>query len=118
MPPMFRIAATLLIFALPAAAQTFERVTDRAAFLDAVTGRTLSRLGIGLVVTPGGDIAGRAFGGRVTGSWEWRDGFFCREMSWGRSSWEWNCQAVYLDGDTVRFVADRGRGDTADLGLD
>ncbi len=115
---MFRAAAILLLLTLPAAAQTFERLTDRAAFLDAVAGRTLTRLGIGLQVTPGGDITGRAFGGRVSGAWEWRDGFFCREMRWGSRSWDWNCQAVYLGGGTVRFVADRGQGDTADLGLD
>lgn len=115
---MMRLFPILALVALPAAAQNLYRVTDRAVFLDRVEGRTLSRLGIGVEVTREGSISGRAFGGRVTGSWEWQDGYFCREMSWGNSSWDWNCQAVYIGGDTVRFVADRGQGDTADLSLD
>lgn len=114
---MPRLIAFLALLALPAAAQDLSRITDRPAFLDRVGGRDLSRLGITVQVRPDGRITGRAFGGRVTGSWEWRDGFFCREMSWGSSSWARDCQAVYMGGGTVRFVADRGRGDSADLSV-
>lgn len=114
---MFRLLLLLALIALPVYAQDLNRVTDRQEFLDQVSGRTMNRLGIGVQVTPDGTITGRAFGSGVTGSWEWQDGFFCREMSWGSRSWDWNCQAVYIGGDTVRFVADRGQGDTADLSL-
>ena len=112
---MFRIVFALLCLALPASAQDLTRVTDRAAFESRVIGQDLSRLGITVRVRPGGVIAGSAFGGEVTGSWDWQDGFFCREMSWGSRSWDWNCQAVYIGVDTVRFIADRGQGDSADL---
>ncbi len=115
---MFRLAFLAILLALPAAAQDLARVAERQAFLDAVAGRDLSRLGITVQVQPDGRITGSAFGAPVTGSWEWQDGFFCREMSWGPREWARNCQAVYLGGDTVRFIADRGRGDTADLSLD
>lgn len=115
---MLRLSALLLALALPAAAQDLARVTDRQAFLSRVGGQDLSRMGITVQVQPDGSITGSAFGAPVTGSWEWTEGFFCRQMSWGPREWERNCQAVYTDGATVRFVADRGEGDTADLTLE
>ncbi|TRD22247.1 dihydrodipicolinate reductase [Palleronia caenipelagi] len=93
------------------------RINDAKEFREQVAGRDLTRTGITMRVEPGGVLTGRAFGGRVTGRWTWESGYFCREMRWGGRSWDWNCQAVFLGADTVRFIADRGKGDSADLSL-
>jgi hypothetical protein len=70
-----------------------------------------------LVVRADGGLTGRAFGRAVTGSWTWEDGYFCRTITAGSRVLPRNCQTVARDGDTLRFTADRGAGDTADLRL-
>jgi hypothetical protein len=108
-----------LSVALPAAvsADSFRMLDDRAEFISAVEGRKLTRFGIELDVTASGQIVGRAFGRPVSGAWRWRDGYFCRDLFWGQRDLGPNCQAVLLDGNTMRFVSDRGTGEFADLRL-
>jgi hypothetical protein len=107
--------ALLLLAAAPAAA--FERVASRDAFVALTQGRALTALGIRLNVSPEGGITGRAFGRDVSGSWTWEGGFFCRTLSAGDRDLPRNCQLVERRGDVLRFTADRGAGDTADLRL-
>lgn len=110
---MTRALLLLLLSATPVLA--FERVTERNAFLGLVEGRTLTSLGVSLQVLPDGQIAGRAFGSQVTGTWDWRNGLFCRELVAPTRSFPLNCQVVQRDGSTLRFIADEGQGDRADL---
>ena len=113
------IAAVLAGLALPVATPVaaFERITDAREFAQTVAGRDLTRFGIRLQVTPDGGIQGRGFGYTVTGEWRWEGGFFCRDMDWGGTDIGYNCQAVLLDGNRVRFVADQGQGEHADFTL-
>ena len=99
----------------PASAEQFVQVTDEAQFLDLIEGRELRRFGIRLEVTPSGEIEGRGFGYRVTGDWEWRDAYFCRNMAYGSNAIPYNCQVVAVRGDEMRFVSDQGAGDFADF---
>ena len=113
------LAAAFTLATLPA--QAFERITDAQAFSHLLEGRALTRFGIRLEVstdaTASGRITGRGFGYPVTGAWRWDQGFFCRDLDWGGSDLGFNCQAVLLDGATVRFVSDQGQGEHADFRL-
>jgi hypothetical protein len=121
MPRLLTYAFVLLAFlAGPAAADGFQRIGEREVFLDAVEGRELHyRLfGIRLQVLPDGRIDGTAMGWDVTGTWEWRDGFFCRELDWSGKLIPMNCQLVEARaGREVRFTVDRGAGDSASFRL-
>lgn len=118
---MFAAAAAATFLVLPAPAIAFEQVTRAAHFTSLIEDRRLSRFGIRLEVLPvradAGHIRGRAFGYDVTGDWQWRNGYFCREMDWGGTEIEHNCQAVLRDGNSLRFVSDRGQGEHADFRL-
>jgi hypothetical protein len=105
----------LLTLAAPALADDPVRITARAAFVDLVGGKRLTGLGVSMTVDPSGTIGGRAFGRDVSGEWTWDDGYFCRTMQAGDRSFARNCQVVQQQGDRLRFIADRGQGDTADL---
>ena len=96
----------------------FQRIQDEGHFVDLMKQGQLSRFGITLKVAPDGRIAGRAFGREVTGIWDWRDGYFCRDMAWGSTALGPNCQEVAVSGSVVRFTSDMGRGQFADLRLD
>ena len=114
------LLAALLAVTLPLPAMAYDAVSDEAAFLDLVEGRTLSlRLfGVSLEVLPDGTIAGQAQGEPVTGTWTWEEGYFCREMSWGDEAIPYNCQLVEARGDRrIRFTTDRGAGESAAFSL-
>jgi hypothetical protein len=98
-----------------ARADGFQRIKTQAEFLSLVGKSDLKNLGVTLQVRPNGSIRGNAFGRSVTGAWTWKDGYFCRSMSWGSTEFKLNCQTVGLMANTLRFTADQGKGDTADL---
>lgn len=119
---MFKILApaTLALFAAVPACADFQPVNDRDAFLALIEGREL-RMGvfqISLKITPDGQINGSALGWDVTGTWAWKDGFFCREIDWSGEPIPYNCQLVEAKGnEKLRFTVDKGEGDEATFSL-
>lgn len=115
------IAAVLSLgLAAPAAAEGFARISEREAFLQTVDGKELryGMFGIRLKVLPDGRIDGSAMGWDVTGSWEWRGGYFCREMDWSGKVIPMNCQLVETRGGReLRFTVDQGAGESASFRL-
>jgi hypothetical protein len=109
--------AVLAGLASGATAEGFRPVESADRFLALTEGRELRRFGIRLSVIPDGRIEGRAFGSAVTGTWNWQGDFFCRELSWSGGVLAHDCQQVEVNGDTMRFTANRGAGDQAELTL-
>jgi len=101
----------------PALADGFQQITDKDTFVGLLNGKELTRMGIRLTVTPSGEIGGRAFGTEVYGNWEWNGGYFCRDLYYGERDLGPNCQMVQINGETMRFISDRGTGQFADLRL-
>ncbi|MCV6586231.1 MAG: dihydrodipicolinate reductase [Marinibacterium sp.] len=110
------VAVALTGFAGPAAAE-FLKIDSAAQFRQVVTGKTLTRPLIKLRVDPKGRISGKGMQWDVTGSWSWRDGYFCRDLVWGGDDLGYNCQEVRVSGNKIRFTSDRGAGDYADFRL-
>ncbi len=114
------LAAALFVaggITTPATADTFVTVEDRAQFVQIISGRDLTRFGINVDVSPEGQISGRAFGYPVSGAWRWSGRYFCRDLYWGSDNLGQNCQVVRINGNTIRFISDRGTGEFADLTL-
>lgn len=119
---MLRAIAIILLFAAPvaAAANEFKPVKDKDDFLSLVKDRVL-RIGLydlSLNVLPDGQIKGSALGWGITGTWDWKDGYFCREMDWSGMEIDYNCQLVEAQGgERMRFTVDQGAGDSATFRL-
>ncbi len=109
------VLAVLTSLASPAMAEDFTRIADRGAFVNLVGGKSLTSLGVSLKVSASGTISGRAFGSNVSGSWTWSGGYFCRTLQAGGRVFARNCQLVQTRGNRLRFIADKGTGQTADL---
>ncbi len=118
-PILALLLLSMSLTALPAWADGYERVAPREDFVSAVDGREMriGLLGITLNVRADGTISGNAMGWPVTGSWDWQDGFFCREMDWSGTPVPYNCQLVERRGDDIRFTVDKGKGDSARFAL-
>lgn len=93
------------------------RVSSESEFRAAVAGKVLTRPLIRLQVLPGGEIRGTGAARPVAGRWQWRDGYFCRDLRWGDRALGFNCQEVRLGAGRIRFTSDRGAGDFADFRL-
>ncbi len=109
------IFAAILFAVAGTSAAAFETVREEEQFVELLEGKSLTRMGIKLAVSSSGEIQGRAFGRPVTGQWQWRDGYFCRDLSYGDDPLEPNCQMVKVRGETMRFISDWGEGIWADL---
>ncbi len=119
---MKHLALTTLLTLTPmsALADGFAPIKDEETFLSLVKDRELRIFlyGLRLQVREGGTIQGSALGSDITGTWDWQDGYFCREMAWGEDPIEYNCQLVEARGeDRMRFTVDQGAGDSATFRL-
>lgn len=111
------IAAAVALLLPQAAKAELKRIEDKSEFVQLVQGKTLSRPLVRLSVTADGKITGRGATWDVTGSWDWKNGFFCRDLNWGGDDLGYNCQAVLANGSEMRFIADQGAGQSADFRL-
>ncbi len=82
-----------------------------------VKDKKLERFLISLSVTGDGKIEGSAAGRDVSGDWNWIDGYFCRTLMLGERELKYNCQKVTFDGRRLRFISDRGAGQSASFAL-
>jgi hypothetical protein len=92
-------------------------ITNRSDFESLVIDKKLERFLISLSVSNDGKIKGSAAGREVIGDWDWIDGFFCRNLLWGKRELKYNCQEVTFDGRRLRFISDEGKGQSASFAL-
>lgn len=112
--------ALFFLRALAGQAEEFRIVQDRETFLDLVEGRNLrlGLFGVQLSVTDDGNIRGEALSAPVTGTWAWRDGYFCRDLDWSGYDIPFNCQLVETrNRRQIRFTVDRGAGRSATFAM-
>ena len=92
-------------------------ISERPDFENLVKDKKLERFLISLSVTSDGKIMGSAAGRDVSGDWNWIEGYFCRTLMWGERELKYNCQKVTFDGRRLRFISDRGAGQSASFAL-
>ncbi len=114
---MIRILVACGLFCASPAMAEFNRITDEQTFKQIIAGKSLTRPLIRLQVAPDGSISGKGGTKPVSGQWQWRNGFFCRDLNWGARELGYNCQEVRTDGRKIRFTSDQGTGDFADFNL-
>ena len=115
-----RALLALFLAATPALADDYQPVMEKDAFMALVAGKELRNnlYDLSLFVSPDGKISGDALGWKITGTWSWKDGYFCREMDWGGTEIPYNCQLVEVREDgKMRFTVDQGAGESAEFNL-
>ncbi len=112
---VFGFCIGLALFGATSAVAEMTRITSKEDFLSRVDGKTLARPLIKLFVTADGNITGSGASLPVSGDWVWKDGYFCRNLTWGKRDLGYNCQEITSEGQTIRFTSDQGKGDHADF---
>jgi len=115
------VPATAIIFSLTACMNSEDTMTEKSAmaltteqaFRDAVVGKTLDFKSNTLVINGDGTISGPWDGSGISGTWEWRDGAWCRIVSIGGEARPEDCQIWSIEGNQATFVRDRGNGGSA-----
>ncbi|MDD9724565.1 hypothetical protein PVV74_03755 [Roseovarius sp. SK2] len=105
------------MLALPASASDFERVETKAEFDRVIVGRKAVASWGWVISQPNGTVVGQVDGEKAAGSWEWKNGFWCRTISFGSKDMPHDCQAVFHKGSTAIFIRDKGQGDQVVLTL-
>ncbi|MGX9856267.1 hypothetical protein ACR03S_12605 [Limimaricola variabilis] len=98
----------------------FAPLTEQAAFEAAIVGKRLTIEDTSspsfLVVNAEGTMEGVYEGTAYAGTWQWRDGYFCRTGTFGFELPE-NCQLWEISGDRARSIRDRGQGSVSNYRL-
>lgn len=96
------IAATV---ATGVSAQSWERVSDRDAFLSAVSGKTLQNGGSTAQIKANGTGSGTTGRGDYALNWVWDNGRYCRNFKFAsqENASGTICAHVWVAGDQIRF---------------
>lgn len=107
--------AALAVTATPALA---ERIASEKEFVEKVGGkkltarnRAVSRPEGWMIINADGRISGQTPAlGIVTGSWRWKDRFYCRNIIVDAMALPHDCQTVSVKGNEVIFTRHQGNG--------
>lgn len=89
-------------------------ITTADVFHEAIVDRPLAggERWTQITIKSDGTMAGlHADGAILTGSWAFENGSFCREAIVDGASFGSDCQTVSVDGDSIIFGRNRGRGE-------
>ena len=95
----------------PATASDFKRVKAKSDFANIFVDRKGVASWGWVASQSDGTIVGKVNGERASGSWEWKNGFWCRTISWGSAEMPYDCQAVFHKNGTGVFIRNKGQGE-------
>ena len=98
-----------------ALAAEFVRITKLSQFKTAIIGKTLSAGKVRVVIAVDGTWGGTAKRGKVSGTWKWRRGYWCRVGTVGSNLLAEDCQEISVSGKKMRLIRNRGSGDVVEL---
>lgn len=109
---LLTLAACAATFALLSSVQAEARqIRKQADFVALLAGKTLTAGDTWLVLSADGKISGQSSKGeKIVGAWTWSKRFYCRNVYIGQKQLPQNCQSVEVDGNSVTFTHDRGKG--------
>ena len=88
-------------------------ITTEADFRSTIVGNTVTfGDNASIVVNADGTVSGPWDGSGVTGTWEWEDSFWCRDVAIGCRELGRDCQVWIVDGAVATVTRDKGNGRT------
>lgn len=106
------VLAVLMTASLSLAAQAaeFKRIKKKADLYSMVVDKKLVASWGWAMLGSDGTVSGLVNGAKVSGTWKWKGGYYCRELMIGDKAEPNNCQTVHISGSDVVFIRDKGKG--------
>ena len=89
------------------------RIMTEQEYRDAVVGKRFASKHGYFVVHDDGTMTGNFRSGKLVGKWTWKDQFFCRSGKVGDTKLGWDCQVIFMQGDTMTSIRKKGKGKTS-----
>lgn len=99
-----------IILATGATASEFKRIETKAEYLNVVAGKRMVAEWGWVTAAADGNLTGKVNGQAAQGKWDWKNGFWCRTISFGSTNMPRNCQAIFVSGDNLVSIRDKGQG--------
>ncbi|MEX0278905.1 MAG: hypothetical protein AB3N19_15400 [Ruegeria sp.] len=106
------LATAVIVLCIAAPSADAKDIRKESQFLEAIVGKKLVNGGTWLVISPDGKLEGVAPNNvKIKGAWVWNKKFWCRNVVAGQKSFPEDCLKVSVDGNQVKFVRNKGKGD-------
>lgn len=90
----------------------WRRVETEEMFRQAFADKVLISEGMRFTIHSDGRISGRIGNSLLTGTWHWRDRYFCRTAELDGENLGLDCEIIEMLGNQMRYTRDEGNGDT------
>jgi len=105
------LALITLVISHTSAKADFTQVKTEDEFRNSIVEKVIASSSCDpLISHSDGTITGVCNGKKLTGSWKWSDGLWCRDIKLGDKKYKIDCQKYEIDGQTVRVTAKKGKG--------
>lgn len=103
------VAVLSLLLAAPLA--DAKELRKQKQFDAAVVGKKLVSGDTWILIAADGSMTGISrTKEKITGAWIWNKRYFCRNVVVGAKAFPQDCLEVSIEGDTVTFIRDKGKG--------
>ncbi len=107
----FRLMSSLLLFGLLAPSVSAEVIENKAKFMNLIVDKKLVQGETWVTIHKDGTVEGKGpKGGSISGTWEWKDRYYCRRIVIVGEVMPHDCQLVSIADDTVTFTHKDGAG--------
>lgn len=91
-------------------AQDFTRITSKADFTKVAVNKKLVANWGWVRSGSDGRVTGVSDGDSISGTWTWQGRNYCRDITFGSTRTGFGCIAVYVSGDNIVYIMDKGQG--------
>lgn len=107
----FRLMPTILLFGFLATIVSAEEIQNKEKFMNLIVGKKLVQGDTWVTIHKDGTVEGKGpKGGSISGSWEWKDRYYCRDIVIVGEVMPHDCQVVSVEGNSVTFTHKDGAG--------
>ncbi len=106
-----RLMPSMVLFVFLATNVSAEVIENKEKFMNLIVSKKLVQGETWVTIHKDGTVEGKGpRGGSISGSWEWSDRYYCRDIVIVDQEMPRDCQVVSVEGNTVTFTHKDGAG--------
>ncbi len=93
-----------------ASAEEYKQITKKAEFAKTAIDKKLVANWGWMRAGSDGRVSGVSDGSSISGTWKWKGPYYCRDIRFGDTKTGYGCLSVYVSGDNIVLILDKGKG--------